>query len=160
MKPIEYLGNRFFDLMIVQPRETFYSTSLFLAKAIVTLDMKGKLDSEAVDNKKWLEKLDNIAKYTHPDLKKPLAEIEAIVASRERSEWGKEYSGKTKDGYEVEMEDGTKLNILGLYRLMKESYGECIMAVVDIVTEYSSDFRNSYSNGDTPAWADGDPNNG
>jgi len=158
MKPIEYLGNRFFDLMIVQPRETFYSTSLFLARAIVTLDMKGKSEEESVINRKHLKKLDYIVKNTHEDLMKPLAVVEAIVASKERSEWGKEYGGKNNRNEEVELKDGTKLYIMDLYRLMKESYGDCIMAVVDVVTEYSSDYRYAQPASDGVAWMGNDPN--
>ena len=144
--------------MIVQPRETFYSTSLFLARAIVTLDMKGKSEEESFVNRKHLKKLDYIVKNTHEDLKKPLAVVEAIVASKERSEWGKEYGGRNNDHEEVELADGTKLNIMDLYRLMKESYGDCIMAVVDVVTEYSSDYRYAQANSDGVAWMGNEPN--
>jgi len=144
MKPIEYLGTIFFDLMRIQPRETFVSSSLYLASSIIKLDMKIKEREnnwkEVEENKKWLKKLEHIQKNTNDELLVPLAKIEAIVASKEKDQWGKEYDGKNVKGERVKVQD-QYIDYLDLYLFLKEAYGDIVNAVVDVVQDYSSDFR-------------------
>jgi len=142
MKPVEFLGTAFFDLMRIQPRDTFYSTSLWLAKAILTFDMKDK-EKKGMNvsaNKEWLKKLEFIKHKTHEDINRPLADIEAIVASKDRTVWGREFEGKDLDDEDIEIKD-ERVTILDLYRHLKEAYEVVILSVVDIVQEYSSEYR-------------------
>jgi len=145
MKPVEFLGTAFFDLMRIQPRDTFYSTSLWLAKAILTFDMKDKKKLGVMaykDNEIWLKKLEDIKHKTHPDIDRPLADIEAIVASKDRSMWGQEFEGKDNTDEDLEI-DGDAVTILDLYRYLKESYEVMMLAVADVVQDYSSEYRMS-----------------
>ena len=158
MKPIEYLGTIFFDLMRIQPRETFYSTSLFLAKSIIELDKKDKerKQEDTSTNDAHLRKLKYIKESTHEDLKMPLAIAEAIVASTERDKWGKEFEGKNNLDKRITIKGGKSIRVLDIYRLLKEAYSPMIDAVVDVIKDYSMEYRMSPSENDNvPTWLGG-----
>lgn len=143
MKPVEYLGTIFFDLMRLQPRETFVSSSLYLAKSIIKFDKKNKIDENQpyMDNDKQIKRLEYIQAFTNEYVKLPLAKVETICSSMEKHQWGREYDGKNLDNSTIEDKDGSPVTILDLYLHLKEAYGEVVDAVVNIVQDYSSDFR-------------------
>jgi len=157
MKPIDFLGTRFFELMLVQPRETFYTTVLVLAKSIVTLDMKDKKkkNQDFSMNVTHLKTLDYIMKNTHEDILKPLATVEAIVASVDRTRWGLEYEGMNNRGEHIDIND-ERAKVLDLYQRLKEALDPMVECVVDIVQEYSSDYRFNQGGSGSPSWLDSD----
>lgn len=143
MKPIEYLGTIYFDLMRIQPRETYFSTALSLAKAIIRLDMKdAPEDSDDYKrNKKHLDALDNIKNKTNDILNVPIAKVEAIVSSYDRMDWGRDYEGLDNTGNRVQDEQGDPVKIIDLYQMLKEALEPITMAVVDVVKDYSADWK-------------------
>ena len=143
MKPIEFLGTIFFNLVQIQPRQNYYTTTTILAKSIVQLDMKDKQANPGDDvssNKKHLAQLEEVQRSTHPDLNMPLAIAEAIVASVPTERWKKEYDGKDNDDAQIKVNDKT-VTVLDIYRYLKESNEVSINAVVDVVTGYSTEYR-------------------
>lgn len=159
MKPVEYLGTIFFDLMRIQPRETFYSTSLSLARAIVNLDKRNKADNneDYSINDKYLKTLDEISKKTHKDLNLRLAKAEAIVASKDRSQWNITYEGKDNFDTKVKMPNGKSVTVMTIYMLLKESYTPVVDIVVDILKPYTMEFRETSNDSGmfSPSWLGG-----
>jgi len=154
MKPIEYLVIRFFDLMLIQPKETFYSTSLSLATTINNLDMKNKMKKgeDITNNKKNSKDLSNITRNTHSNLKLPLAKAEAIVASKERPDWNSEYEGRDNEDARISKTDGRSVKILDMYMMLKEAYTPIVNVVVDVIKDYTLEYRFSPDSGLTPSW--------
>jgi hypothetical protein len=160
MKPIEYLAGIFFSLMQMQPKQTFFSTSLWLAEAIVDLDKKERINrGEKTDlNDYHLKKIEEIRVDTHPQLKIPLANAEAIVASTPMEKWKMAYEGKDNDGQIIKLDNIKQVNVLDIYRLLKESYRHSIKAVVDVIKDYSMEYRMSTGlsvAGEIPDWMGG-----
>ena len=154
MKPIEFLGTTFFTLMQIQPKQTFYSTSLWLARAILEFDKKDKMSKGQSHeiNDKHLKEIDFVTKNTHQDLKMPLAVAEAVVASVPMENWNKPYGGRDNNGDQVRV-NNREASVLDIYRLLKESYLISIMAVVDTIKEYSSEYRMAQAgDANIPSW--------
>ena len=141
MKPIEFLGTIFFNLVQIQPRQNYYTTTTIVAKSIVQLDIKQKTEGEDTSsNKRHLKLIEDVQKNTHEELNMPLAVAEAIVASVPTENWRKEYDGKDNSDSQIKVNDRT-VTVLDIYRYLKESNEIPINAVVDIVTGYSSEYR-------------------
>lgn len=145
MRPIEYLAHIFFDLMRIQPEGKFYSTSISLAFSIVKLDQKDRKDVSK--HKGYFDKLKYIEENTHENLKMPLAKVEAIVDSIERSKWNKEYEGKNNNDTHVKKRDGKEIRILDMYQYLKEAYTPIVEIVVDIIGPYSMEYRMTVDSG-------------
>jgi hypothetical protein len=159
MKPIEFLGTTFFQLMQMQPKQTFYTTSLWLAEAILEFDKKDKTSrGESVEvNDRHLKRLAFVTRYTHEELKMPIAVAEAVVASTPMEQWNKPYGGRNTEGDCVRV-GNKEASVLDIYRLLKESYRSAIMAVVDTIKEYSSEYRVAQnSDANVPSWIDDAP---
>jgi hypothetical protein len=157
MKAIEYLAQIFYSLMQTQPRGNFYTTSFWLAESMVYLDKKDKvITGDSTDeNTRHAERLSFIRENTHADILMPLAIVEAIVASTPPEHWRKPYDGKNNKGERIVIKNktgGYETTILDLYRMMKESYLEAVLAVADIIKPYSLDYRVSNTQGDLPGW--------
>ena len=149
MRPIEFLGISFFELMKIQPRGTFYSTSLSLAIAMVKLDMidrQSKNEKDIDRHKKYLKELERISETTHKDLDMPLATAETIVSSIEPTKWNTEYGGKDNRGERIALPDGQSIKIIDLFQRLKESYTPIMLIVVEIIQPYSMEYRMSNAN--------------
>lgn len=149
MRPIEFLGTVFFDLMRVQPEGNFYSTSLSQAFAMVKLDMKDKQkkNEDTSMNEAHLKTLKYIEENTHKDLKMPLAIAEAIVASTEKQKWNKESGSRNNAGDNARLPDGSQLRVIDIYRLLKESYTPIVEVVCDIIQPYTMEYRMTVDSG-------------
>jgi len=141
MKNIEYLGTRFFDLVMMQSREHNFSSATLIAKAIVMFDMKNSASKEL--HRKYLKKIDFILENTSKRLMIPLAEAEAIIASKEKNEWGAEFGRKNNLERKPERRDGKPMTYIDVYSELKSAMSDVIFAVVDIVKEYSTDYKSS-----------------
>jgi hypothetical protein len=161
MKSIEYLAGIFYALMQSQPRGTFYTTSFWVAESIIRLDKKDKASKgESIDdNIRHGERLKFIRENTHEFLLLPLAIVEATVSATPPEHWRRPYDGKNNKGERIVIKNktgGYETTVLDLYRLMKESYREAVLAVADTIQPYSMDYRVSANNGDIPGWIGGE----
>lgn len=138
MKPLEYIGTRFFDLIIMQPREHYFTSMTSIAKAIVLLDMKG---SSSETHKKHLKTLNFIINNTTKRLMIPLAEAEAIIASKEKEEWGGEFNRRNNKDQIPRRRDGNNMKGIDVYTELKTAMEDVIIIVVDIVKEYAMDYK-------------------
>jgi hypothetical protein len=158
MEPIKYLANNFFALLQIQPKQTFYTSSLWLADSVVWIDRKDKIQKgEDVSlNDTYLKELGFISENTHELLKIPIAVSEAVVASTPMDKWRTPYDKKNIDGELIKIE-GKETTILDIYRLLKESYRTSLRAVVDIVKDYSMEYRHTGNlDNEAPDWMGGE----
>jgi hypothetical protein len=161
MRPIELLTGKFFDMQTIQPVGTFFTTSLWIGRAIVYLDkntkQKDHLDIKL--NDEYLKRMEGIMRNTHELLLIPLARAEAVVASTPKEAWSQiEYDGKNNKDQTIRIKDKT-VRVVDIAQYVKESYGEVVDMVVDTIKDYSIEYRAEAgfggSNAETPDWMGG-----
>jgi len=144
--------------MRIQPKETFFSTSLWLAESIVELDKIDKSKpgnrGDITMNEAHLKNLKFITENTHKLLCIPLADAEAVVSSVPREMWNKDYERPNNKGDVIRMPNGSSCRIIDIYRLLKESYSPVVKAVVSVIKDYSMEYRVGGAS-EVPDWMQG-----
>lgn len=155
IKYVESLVGIFLNLIQLQTRENYWTTLLAIGQTILEVD---QIDSEK-DNKKWLNKLDDIEKTTHQDLDIPLAKAEAIVTATPVERWGRTVQDvKTNHGKRLRLPNKPEVKVFDLYQYLKQTQRPIIQAVSNVVKDYSMDIRFHFGerSGSGLKWMDDD----